>query len=71
VIDAFIDELAALKPNLASVETIGQTSEGRDIKLLKVSTGGRSSLPFPFRLSSPKKKPKKNLFFDCLCPAHS
>lgn len=40
VIDAFIDELAALKPNLASVETIGQTSEGRDIKLLKVSTGG-------------------------------
>jgi len=39
-IEPFLDELAALKPNLASVESIGQTSEGRTIKLLKVSTGG-------------------------------
>jgi murein tripeptide amidase MpaA len=40
-----MDSMAEQYPALVSVETYGQSSEGRDMKVMKISTGGVSSKP--------------------------
>ncbi len=37
---AWVYETVAAHPDLASTQVIGQTTEGRDLVLLKISTGG-------------------------------
>ncbi|KAF4524147.1 hypothetical protein B566_EDAN012152 [Ephemera danica] len=39
-IESYLDYLANTYPEICQVQVIGRSSEGRDIKLLKVSTGG-------------------------------
>jgi len=41
----FLDEQVALHPDEASVETIGTSHEGRDLKVIKISTGGNGQKP--------------------------
>ncbi len=36
----------AAYPELISIQTIGQSTEGRDIKVLKISTGGSNKTAF-------------------------
>ncbi|PSN31887.1 hypothetical protein C0J52_20822 [Blattella germanica] len=39
-INAYLQELASTYPNLVSLENIGQTYEGRDMIVIKISSGG-------------------------------
>ncbi|KAK4036131.1 hypothetical protein OUZ56_028196 [Daphnia magna] len=39
-ISAFVNEIAAAHPNLVTVSSIGRTHEGRDMPLVKISSGG-------------------------------
>lgn len=39
-IESYLDYLANTYPEICQMETIGQSSEGRPIRVLKVSTGG-------------------------------
>jgi murein tripeptide amidase MpaA len=44
-IDSYIEYLAITYPDICQTEVIGRSFEGRDLKLLKVSTGGESNKP--------------------------
>jgi len=44
----FLDEQVALHPNVASLETYGQSFENRDLKVIKISTGGNGQRPIIF-----------------------
>ncbi|XP_026480022.1 carboxypeptidase B-like [Ctenocephalides felis] len=45
VILQFLDEVAAKHPNLAKVETIGTTTEGRPLRAIYLSSGGNGTKP--------------------------
>ncbi|XP_026480609.1 carboxypeptidase B-like [Ctenocephalides felis] len=45
VIQQYLSEMASKHPDLAKVETIGTSSEGRPIKALRLSSGGNGSKP--------------------------
>lgn len=44
-IDSYIEYLAITYPDICQTEVIGKSFEGRDMKLLKVSTGSESNKP--------------------------
>ena len=44
-IDSYIEYLAITYPAICQTEVIGKSSQGRYLKLLKVSTGGDSNKP--------------------------
>jgi murein tripeptide amidase MpaA len=44
-IESYIKYLATTYPDICQTEVIGNSSEGRDLKLLKVSTGGDGNKP--------------------------
>ncbi|KDR21621.1 Carboxypeptidase B [Zootermopsis nevadensis] len=44
-IDSYIEYLAITYPDICQTEVIGKSSQGRDLKLLKVSTGGDGNKP--------------------------
>jgi len=44
-IDSYIEHLAITYPDICQTEVIGKSSQGRQLKLLKVSTGGDSNKP--------------------------
>ena len=44
-IDSYIEYLAITYPDICQTEVIGKSSQGRYLKLLKVSTGGDSNKP--------------------------
>jgi carboxypeptidase A4 len=39
-ISEFLDQIATANPDICSLKTIGKTVEGREIKLIKISSGG-------------------------------
>jgi len=47
-INAYLDQLAEDYSNLVSLETIGKSYEGRDLKLIKISTNPKSNKPVIF-----------------------
>jgi murein tripeptide amidase MpaA len=44
-IDSYIEYLTITYPDICQTEVIGKSSQGRYLKLLKVSTGGDSNKP--------------------------
>jgi murein tripeptide amidase MpaA len=44
-IDSYIEYLAITYPDICETEVIGKSSQGRNLKLLKVSTGRDSNKP--------------------------
>jgi Zinc carboxypeptidase. len=44
-IDSYIEYLVITYPDICQTEVIGKSSQGRYLKLLKVSTGGDSNKP--------------------------
>jgi hypothetical protein len=44
-IDSYMEYLAITYPDICQTEVIGRSSQGRALKLLKVSTGGYSNKP--------------------------
>jgi hypothetical protein len=44
-IDSYIEYLATTYPDICQTEVIGKSSQGRNLKLLKVSTDGDSNKP--------------------------
>jgi hypothetical protein len=44
-IDSYIEYLATTYPDICQTEVIGKSSQGQNLKLLKVSTGGDSNKP--------------------------
>lgn len=47
-ISEFLDYSATTYPEICSLETIGKTLEGREIKLIKISSGGDKKRPAVF-----------------------
>jgi hypothetical protein len=44
-IESYIEYLATTYPDICQTQIIGKSSEDRDLKLLKVSTGGDGNKP--------------------------
>jgi carboxypeptidase A4 len=44
----FLDHIASSHPEICSLQTIGKTVEGREIKLIKISSGGEKKKPAVF-----------------------
>jgi len=47
-ISEFLDHIASSHPEICSLQTIGKTIEGREIKLIKISSGGDKKKPAVF-----------------------
>ncbi|XP_069671096.1 carboxypeptidase B-like [Periplaneta americana] len=45
VINSYLESLASSYPNLVTLETIGQSYEGRDLVVIKISSGGSGTRP--------------------------
>lgn len=43
--NAFLDEVAAAYPDIATTEVLGKSYEGREMKAIKISTGGNGNKP--------------------------
>jgi hypothetical protein len=48
VIHEFLDYYASKYPEICTVQKIGETVEGREIKLIKISSGGDKKKPAIF-----------------------
>ncbi|KAF5305652.1 hypothetical protein FQA39_LY18971 [Lamprigera yunnana] len=47
-IDAYLDQLSSQHPNLVQLETIGQSYEGRNLRVIKISTNPSANKPVIF-----------------------
>jgi hypothetical protein len=42
----FLEEVVAANPDIATVETYGQSTEGRDLKVIRIGTPGANKTAF-------------------------